>query len=69
MGLEFVPTFANFILVKVGHGSALFRDMLRKGVIVRDMASYQLPEWIRVSIGTQAENEKFVRVLRECLGR
>jgi histidinol-phosphate aminotransferase len=69
MGLEFVPTFANFILVKVGHGTTLFRDMLRKGVIVRDMASYQLPEWIRVSIGTQAENEKFVRVLRECLGR
>lgn len=67
LGLEFVPTFANFILVRVGNGTALFKDMLRKGVIVRDMASYQLPEWIRVSIGTPAENEKCIRVMRECL--
>jgi histidinol-phosphate aminotransferase len=69
LGLEFVPTFANFILVRVGNGTALFKDMLRRGVIVRDMASYQLPEWIRVSIGTPAENEKCVRVMRECLQR
>jgi histidinol-phosphate aminotransferase len=69
LGLEFIPTYANFILVKVGDGTALFQAMLRQGVIVRDMASYQLPEWIRVSIGTRPENEKFVRVLRTCLGR
>jgi histidinol-phosphate aminotransferase len=69
LGLEFIPTHANFILVKVGNGSSLFKAMLRQGVIVRDMTSYQLPEWIRVSIGTRTENEKFLRVLRECLGR
>jgi histidinol-phosphate aminotransferase len=69
LGLEFIPTYANFILVKVGDGTALFQAMLRQGVIVRDMASYRLPEWIRVSIGTRPENEKFVRVLRTCLGR
>ncbi len=69
LGLEFVPTFANFVLVKVGPATPLFREMLRRGVIVRDMTSYRLPDWIRVSIGTRAENEKFVRVLRECLGR
>jgi histidinol-phosphate aminotransferase len=69
LGLEFIPTYANFILVKVGDGTARFQAMLRQGVIVRDMASYRLPEWIRVSIGTRPENEKFVRVLRTCLGR
>ncbi len=67
LGLEYVPTHANFILVKTGNGSALFQAMLRKGVIVRDMTSYKLPEWIRVSIGTAAENAKFLRVLEECL--
>ena len=66
--MEFVPTFANFIMVKVGHGTSLFQAMLKKGVIIRDMTSYNLPAWIRVSIGTQSENEKFVQVLDECLG-
>lgn len=65
--MEFVPTFANFIMVKVGHGTSLFQAMLKKGVIIRDMTSYNLPAWIRVSIGTQSENEKFVQVLDECL--
>jgi len=68
-GLEFVPTFANFIMVKVGHGTSLFQSMMRQGVIIRDMTSYQLPEWIRVSIGTQAENEKFLHTLDQCLPR
>jgi len=68
LGLDFVPTYANFIMVKVGSGTTLFKAMLQKGVIIRDMTSYELPEWIRVSIGTREENEKFVRVLRACLG-
>ncbi len=68
MGLEYVPTHANFIMVKVGNGSKLFKDMMAKGVIVRDMTSYQLPEWVRISIGTAAENAKCLRVMKECLG-
>lgn len=67
LGLTYVPSHANFILVRTGNGSRLFQQMLRRGVIIRDMTSYQLPEWIRVSIGTRAENEKFLRVLEECL--
>ncbi len=65
MGLEFVPSFANFILVRVGDGQAVFQALLRKGIIVRDMASYALPEWIRVSIGTQAQNARFLAELRQ----
>lgn len=69
LGLEYVPSHANFVLVKVGDGDALFQKMLRKGVIVRAMRAYKLPEWIRVSVGTMPQNEKFVRVLKEELQR
>ncbi len=64
LGLEFVPSFANFVLVRVGDGKAVFQSLLKKGVIVRDMTAYGLPEWIRVSIGTRAQNERFMAELR-----
>ena len=65
MGLEFVPSFANFVLVKVGNGTDLFKKMLKLGIIVRDMTSYQLPEWIRVSVGTMPQNERFIKELKK----
>ena len=67
-GLEYVPSAANFVLVKVGDGDDLFAKMLRKGVIVRAMSGYKLPEWVRISIGTMAENERCIEVLDEVLG-
>lgn len=67
MGLEFVPSYANFVLVKVGDGNDVFRRMMDKGVIVRAMAAYKLPEWVRVSIGTMPQNRRCVEVLSEVL--
>ena len=67
MGLEFVPSFANFVLVKVGNGTDLFKKMLKLGIIVRDMTSYQLPEWIRVSVGTMPQNERFIKELKKII--
>jgi len=64
MGLEFVPSFGNFILVRVGDGKAVFQALLKRGVIVRDMNSYGLPEWIRVSIGTAEQNQRFLADLK-----
>lgn len=61
--LEFVPSHANFLLVKVGEGDRVFRDMLKQGVIVRAMSSYKLPDWIRISIGTDAQNRRCIEVL------
>ncbi|RYD42082.1 MAG: histidinol-phosphate transaminase, partial [Verrucomicrobiaceae bacterium] len=55
-GLEYVPSYANFVLVKTGDGDRVFRDMLKQGVIVRAMSSYKLPEWVRISIGTGPQN-------------
>ncbi|HEX4085530.1 MAG TPA: histidinol-phosphate transaminase [Chthoniobacteraceae bacterium] len=67
MGLEYVPSQANFVLVKVGDGNGAFKALLAKGVIVRAMASYQLPEWIRVSVGTPSQNHRFIAEMQEYL--
>jgi histidinol-phosphate aminotransferase len=64
LGLEYVPSFANFVLVKVGDGKAVFQALMKRGIIVRDMTSYGLPEWIRVSIGTMPQNERFLAELK-----
>ena len=65
--LDYVPSFANFILVRVGDGAKVFDAMQKLGVITRPMGGYQLPEWIRISIGTRAENERCIATLRKSL--
>jgi len=67
MGLQFVPSYANFVLVNVGGGDRVFKELLTKGIIVRAMAGYKLPDWIRVSIGTAEQNRAFVAALKEVL--
>ncbi len=69
LGLEYIPTHANFILVKVGDGDALFQHAMARGVILRAMRAYGLPEWIRVSIGTMPQNAKFAGILEAWEGR
>ncbi|MFT3990512.1 MAG: histidinol-phosphate transaminase [Luteolibacter sp.] len=66
-GLEYVPSFANFILVKVGDGDRVFKEMLAQGVIVRAMRSYKLPDWVRISIGTPEQNERCLSALDSVL--
>jgi histidinol-phosphate aminotransferase len=67
LGLEYVPSVANFILVKVGDGQRVFGALQKLGVIVRPMAGYQLPEWIRISIGTPEENARCIAALKTAL--
>ena len=69
LDLEFVPSHANFILTRVGDGARVFNELQRQGVIVRPMAGYRLPEWIRISIGTAAENTRCLAALAKALGR
>jgi len=66
-GLKFVPSVANFILVEVGDGNLVFKEMLKQGVIIRAMASYKLPGWVRISIGTAKENARALEVLDSVL--
>ena len=67
MGLEFIPSYANFVLVNVGNGREIFDRLLKRGVIVRPMGGYKLPAWVRVSIGTADQNRRFLEALREVL--
>jgi histidinol-phosphate aminotransferase len=67
--LEFVPSAANFILVRVGKGQKVFESLQQQGVIVRPMGGYQLPEWIRITIGTPQENERCLGALKAVLNK
>ena len=66
-GIEFLPSAANFILIKVGNGRKVFNSLLRKGIIVRAMEEYELPEYIRVTIGLPEENKLFLKALKEVI--
>jgi len=66
LGLSYIPTQANFILVKVGSGEKVFNDLLREGVIVRYLGP-GLAEWVRVSVGTMKENQIFIEKLGKVL--
>ncbi len=65
LGYPCVPTHANFFLVKVGDGRAVYQSLLKKGVIVRPMASYNMPEYIRVTVGLPDENRRFAAAFAE----
>ena len=66
LSLAYVPSVANFILLDVRtDGQDVFRRMLKMGVIVRDMKQYGLKNFIRVTVGTKRENERFIRVLKK----
>ena len=68
LGLFFVPTEANFILIEVGKkAKQVEHRLLEKGVIVRGMQAYDLPEFMRVTIGTREQNEEFMRELETTL--
>ncbi len=67
LGLEYVPSWANFILVRVGNGARVYEALLRRGVIVRPMGVYGFPEHVRISVGTQAENERCIAALEQVL--
>lgn len=67
LGLEFIPSSANFLLIKVGDGHKVFSDLQKLGVITRPMGGYQLPEFIRISIGTPAENQRCLEALKTAI--
>jgi histidinol-phosphate aminotransferase len=67
MKLQFIPSAANFVLVNVGDGAAIFRAMLREKVIVRAMRGYSLPQWVRISVGTMEQNHRCIAALRQVL--
>jgi histidinol-phosphate aminotransferase len=67
LGLEVIPSCANFVTFRVSRARAVYEKLLRLGVIVRPLASYDMPDHLRVTIGTPKENEKFLGALRAAL--
>jgi histidinol-phosphate aminotransferase len=65
MNLRFVPGTANFILVNVGDGAKVFRALLERHIIVRALKGYNLPQWIRISVGTMEQNRRCISGLKE----
>jgi hypothetical protein len=61
MQVPFVPAAANFVMVNVGDGCAVFQKLLQRKIIVRPLKGYGLPEWVRISVGTMEENRQVDR--------
>jgi histidinol-phosphate aminotransferase len=71
MGLPYIPSYGNFIMIKVGNdngaGARINLELLKRGIIVRPIANYGLPQWLRVSIGLPNENAAFISALNTIL--
>ncbi len=67
LGLEFIPSYGNFITIRVGKAGEIFKRLLKRGVIVRPVTGYELPEHLRVTIGMPEENERFLTALAASL--
>jgi histidinol-phosphate aminotransferase len=67
LGVTALPTHGNFLLINVGDGTRVYEALLRQGVIVRPVANYGLPQWLRVTVGLPVENERFLAALAVAL--
>ncbi len=67
LGLEYIRPHGNFVTFKAGDAAMVNQKLLQQGVIVRPIAGYGLPEWLRVTIGTEAENLRFLEALEKAL--
>jgi histidinol-phosphate aminotransferase len=67
MKLKFVPGTANFVMVNVGDGAAIFKKLLALKIIVRPLKGYNLPGWVRITVGTMDQNEKCIAALKKVL--
>ncbi|MDR1936096.1 MAG: histidinol-phosphate transaminase [Candidatus Accumulibacter sp.] len=68
LGFEFIPSYGNFVTFRAGDAAAVNEKLLRQGVIVRPIAGYGMPEWLRVTIGAEAENRRFLQALESARG-
>jgi histidinol-phosphate aminotransferase len=68
LGLSWIPSIGNFITVNLQRdGTQIYQRLLEKGIIVRPVANYDLPKHIRVTVGTEAENQRFLDALQAVL--
>jgi len=68
LGLDHIPSSGNFVAVRVGDAARVYASLLRQGVIVRPIANYGMPEYLRVTVGRPEQNERFLAALASSLG-
>lgn len=68
LGLDHIPSYGNFVTFAVPKAAEVFQKLLRQGVIVRPIAGYGMPGHLRVSIGLESENTRFLEALKQALG-
>lgn len=67
LGVDYIPSAGNFVSINVRDGAGVFQRLLQRGVIVRPLGAYAMPEYLRVSVGLESENERFLSALAESL--
>jgi len=67
LGLEYIPSYGNFVSFRVKDASGVFQKLLKGGIIVRPIASYGMPQHLRVTIGLESENARFLAALGQVL--
>ena len=67
LGLEHIPSHGNFVTFRAGDAATVNQKLLKQGVIVRPIGGYGLPEWLRVTIGSEPENARFLEALEKAL--
>lgn len=68
LGIRYIPSVTNFVLIDIGKtAKTLYKKLLTRGIIVREMSAWKLNNFIRVTVGAPAENRKFIKTLREVL--
>ncbi len=67
LGLRCMPAYGNFVTVRLDHATQICEKLMAEGVIVRPLAGYGLADWLRVSVGTEHENQRFVDALKKLL--
>lgn len=68
LGLDYIPSYGNFISFHVVDAAHVYRRLLALGVIVRPVGNYAMPDYLRVSIGLESQNQKFLSALKQILG-
>ena len=69
LGLDYIPSVGNFICIKLGDAASIYESLLREGVIVRPVANYGMPEFLRITIGTTEENERCITALQKVISK
>jgi len=67
LALDYIPSFGNFVSFRIDQAATVYRRLLENGVIVRPIANYELPDYLRVSIGLFSENVRFLEVLEKVI--